>query len=328
MPRHCCILHTLLDSPLFTETLSKELFPEFCTYLQDTTYVKSQAILKYENPNDIEVYTYLFGGVGTRYLSTVIGEFLCFTPEKTLVNLKWFPVIGKRLPPQTKSLTIIGKTRLSTALLLLLSYYENYLKHHVDFTLTTHFSTPNQLQCLLFMLHNTPDDNLAKIIGKKLTNITLCDNNTLINEFITSTQSHSFTTRNKNICKTFPQHLTIHCTPEINKQTEESKWNELVAEALMDQPWNLSTTSKQSIALSNLFKTTHPSTIEQPGTSTPPPPTTFQSQPQQYPTCFTPMFTPTFITPTSSRISPLKEYETTTGKKRKPTQKNQAETSL
>ena len=256
MPRACCKLHRLLDSDHFTKRLDKNYFTTFCEFLQESCHKRSKTLLTYENPNDREVFVYLFGGCGTRYLTTVLGEFIAFTPQKGLLGeLKWYLVIGTRLTSQTKSLAILGKTKLPTALLLIMSYYENYLKQHIHYTLNCHMTVPSQLQCLLFMLQITTDDNLQKIIGRRITSITLCDDDPTINTFTTYEKDKSFHNAEKIITNRFENYLTLHCTPEEpNPEIEEQeKWNKNILTFLMTKNW--------TIRLTDLQIQTHPNNL-------------------------------------------------------------------
>ena len=254
MPRACCRLHRLLDSDHFARRLDKDKFTTFCEFVQNSCHKRSKTLLTYENPNDKEVYIYLFGGCGTSNLTTVLGEFIAFTPQKALLGeLKWYPVIGTRLTSQTKSLTILGSSKLPTALLLIMSYYENFLKQHIHYNLHCHMTIPSQLQCLLFMLQITTHDNLQKVIGRRITSITLCDDNPIINTLTTYDKGRSFSDAEKIISNRFDDHLTLHCTPEEPqnpKSQEQEIWKRNILTFFMTKNW-----SSQPTTQINLFNT-------------------------------------------------------------------------
>ena len=191
----------------------------------------------------MDVYVYLFGGVGTRYLTTVLGEFITFIPETKSSKTKWFPVIGIKKTTQTKSLTILGSAKLPIALLLLLSYYENNLKKHFEpivFDLISHMSTGTLTPCLLFLLQQTNDITLHEILIKKIASITLCDNSDHINTFTTKTPSNSFANHSKTLSDHFDSHLTLYCKEEQEKTKQEiteEKWKNKLLTYLMTKNW-------------------------------------------------------------------------------------------
>lgn len=255
MPRACCRLHRLLDSDNLTQKLDKDKFTNFCEFIQNSCHKRSKTLLTYENPNDKEVYIYLFGGSGTRYLTTVLGEYIAFTPQKALLgDIKWYPVIGTRLTSQTKYLTILGNTKLPTALLLILSYYENHLKQHIHYNLISHMTIPNQIQCLLFILQITNDDNLQKLIAKRITSITLCDEDSVINTFTTYDRNNSFANTEKLVSNHFDSHLTLHCTEEKQKPPEyekQEKWKKNITTFLMMENWSKLNPTSMTTKFSN-----------------------------------------------------------------------------
>ena len=239
----CCKLHRFLDSDNFTSYLNNEKFQDFCIFLQTSCHKRNRSLLPLENPNDMEVYIYLFGGVGTRYLTTVLGEFITFIPETKSSKMKWFPVIGVKKTSQTKSLTILGSAKLPIASLLLLSYYENNLKKHfepINFDLASHMSTSTLIPCLLFLLQQTNDITLHETLMKKITSITLCDNSDHIKAFTTTTVSNSFANHSKTLTDHFDSHLTLYCKEEQKKTIEEiteEKWKNKLLTYLMTKNW-------------------------------------------------------------------------------------------
>ena len=283
MSRVCCKLHKFLDTEDFTTILDNERFKDFCSFLQTSSNKRNRSLLPLENPNDKEVYIYLFGGVGTRYLTTVLGEFITFISNVKSTKTKWFPVIGVKKTVQTKSLTILGSAKLPIALLLLLSYYECNLKHNYDcnnlFELSTHMSITSLIPSLLYMLEQTNDAQLQNLLIKKLTSITLCDNCENINCFQTQNISSSFSAYHRNIIGHFGHHLTLYCNDkkELTQQEErEEIWRTQISIFLMTKNWtetpcgynNLSTISNTGHLNSHLYPQIHP-ILEQ---EQPPPP--------------------------------------------------------
>ena len=273
MSRVCCKLHRFLDIENFTTNLSNERFHDFCSFLQTSSYKKNRSLIPLENPNDKEVYIYLFGGVGTRYLTTVLGEFVAFMSTMKTTKTKWFPVVGIKKTVQTKSLTILGSGKLPIALLLLLSYYENNLKHNYDcndsFELNTHMSLPTLIPCLLYLLELTNDSLLQTILIKKLTSVTLCDNSDVINSFRSTSFSHSFALNKRVITGHFGEHLTLFCTTKRDLTEEEQQqeiWKNKMLTLLMTTNWtttpsgynNSSTTSKTEHLNFQQFHLIHP----------------------------------------------------------------------
>ena len=78
MPRSCCQLHSFLDGDSFPKTLKYDEFETFAMFIQSRNN-RNKAYIK-ENPNNMEAYIYLFSGTGTRYLSTVAGQYITFSP--------------------------------------------------------------------------------------------------------------------------------------------------------------------------------------------------------------------------------------------------------
>ena len=174
MPKVCCKLHRVLDSHNFSSSIKDEKFEEFCTFIQQSWYKRSKNVVQYENPNDMQVNIYMFAGAGTRYLSGMAGQFLTFQPQKQIKQaIKWYPVITTKKIPETKSLSYLGTSKLSIALLLIISYKKNYLCECVHFQLYFHMTIPLQLQCLLYMLSISPDKQLHNMIGQRLTSVTV-----------------------------------------------------------------------------------------------------------------------------------------------------------
>lgn len=151
MPKVCCKLYRVLDSPNFSKSLKPNKFEEFCKFIQESCHRRSKNVVEYENPNNINVHIYLFAGAGTRYLSGVAGEFLTFQPQKQLMqSIKWYPVLATKLIPQTKSLSFLGKTKLAIGLLLLISYHQTYLAQHF---FPTSFSHVNSTSDTMLIIH-------------------------------------------------------------------------------------------------------------------------------------------------------------------------------
>ena len=146
MPKVCCKLHRVLDSHDFSSSIKNEKFQEFSTFIQQSWYKRSKTITEHENPNDMQVNVYMFAGAGTRYLSGLAGQFLTFQPRKQLKQaIKWYPIITTKKIPETKSLSYLGRSKLSIALLLFVSYEKNYLSERIYFQLHFHIhdhSTP------------------------------------------------------------------------------------------------------------------------------------------------------------------------------------------
>lgn len=205
MPRVCCRLHMLLDSPDFPLLLKNNNIENFCIFLQETIHKRTKSSILFDNPNDVEIYFYLFAGLGTQYLSTMAGEFVTFAPEKSMLStLKWFPVVTTKQTHQTKSLSFVSKTNLPTGLLLLISYYKNYLKRHEQFQMHFHMTIQLQVQTLLFILLTTQDFQLQLSIGQRLTTITLCNDYIDINAFITNDEHSSLSNADKIILRNQP----------------------------------------------------------------------------------------------------------------------------
>ena len=244
MSRTCCKLHRFLDNENFTTNLSNERFKDFCSFLQTSSNKKNRSLVPLENPNDKEVYIYLFGGVGTRYLTTVLGEFIAFVSNMKTSKTKWFPVIGIKKTVQTKSLTILGSAKLPIALLLLLSYYENNLKYNYDcndvFELCSHMSITSLIPSLLYLLEQTNDILLQRVLIKKLTTVTLCDNNEITNSFQATTFSNSFSTHPRVVTGYFGSHLTLYCNdklPLTQEEQEQETWKNKILTLLMMKNW-------------------------------------------------------------------------------------------
>lgn len=265
MPRACCKLHKLLDSSQFPNLLDYQKLEGFSVFIEDTVSRRLKAILPTENPNDIEVYFYLFVGSGTRYLSTVAGEFLTISPNKSLLSmLKWYPVISTKLTHQTKSLSFLGKTTLPIAILLLLTYHDNYLKQHQQFELNFHMTMQLQTQCLLYMLLTTQNFDLQRTIGRRLTCITLCNDSPDISTFITDNGNTSLHFHeNRTIYNHFPPFLCKNSQPkkiDISSETPPS-WNNLMLYMILNKNWtrNLDQTTTSivhpliSANISNIF---------------------------------------------------------------------------
>lgn len=252
MPQNCCTLHKFTDSDQFPVRLKEEKTTEFCEFIQNTIHMRAKCPNLLENPNDINVFVYLFGGQGTRYLTTVCGEFVTFIPEKfVLANMKWFPVIATKHTHQTKSLTLIGKTKLSLALLLLMNYYERYMKEHRHFVLHYHMTIPKEAQCLLFMLLNTYDFNLQPTIGRQLTSITLCTDDVKLKTMTTLNPLLSFHHHEKITLRNFfPEFLTLHSNKRL-PTTEEitESWNQAIASLILMENWTSQNYSLQLLQI-------------------------------------------------------------------------------
>ena len=273
MSRTCCKLHRFLDSENFLSFLDNERYKDFCSFLQASSNKKNRSLVPMENPNDKEVYIYLFGGVGTRYLTTVLGEFITFIPHIKTNKTKWFPVIGIKQTVQTKSLTILGSGKLPIALLLLLSYYENNLKFNHDCDqvceLTSHMSISSLIPCLLYMLEHTNDLSLQLILINKLTNVTLCDNSDIINSFKTSIFPNSYLANPREPIGYFDNHLTFNCINKLSLTSEEQKvetWKNKILILLMTKNWtetqsgwnNSSTTSTMELSNFQFYQQQQP----------------------------------------------------------------------
>ena len=211
MLKICCKLHRILDSKTLSNSIKEKKFEEFSKFIQQSWCKRSRTTIEYENPNDLDIYVYLFAGAGTRYLSGLAGQFITFQPGKNIKQaIKWNPVLATKLIPETKSLSYLGQTKLPIAILLLLNYERNYLCNHIHFNLHLHMTVPLQIQCLLFMLSITIDVELHRMIGERLTAITLCDDNPIINVFTTSDQTESMATRtNVTIRNFFPNFFCV-----------------------------------------------------------------------------------------------------------------------
>ena len=279
MSRICCKLHRFMDLPEFTSKLNNDKFQDFCAYLQMSCQKRNRSLLPLKNPNEKEVFIYLFGGVGTRYLTTVLGEFITFVPETKSNKTRWFPVVGIKKTSQTKSLTILGSGTLPIALLLLLSYHENNIKKHLEcstFDLITHMSANKLIPCLLFLLRQTNNTTLQNILIKKMTAITLCDNNNDINTFITESFSRSFANHHKTITDRFDSHLTLYCTEEREKTQQEDieqQWKTKLLTYLMMTNW-----TGTHCGYKNSCKNAVMETSTSPEYQLQPPPPTLQTQ--------------------------------------------------
>ena len=232
MPRVCCKLHRLLDSAEFPTLLKNYTVENFCIFLQETVHKRTKYSILFDNPNDVEIYFYLFAGSGTRYLSTVAGEFVTFTPEKAILSiLKWYPVIATKQTHQTKSLTFVGKTNLATGLLLLISYYENYLKQQEQFQMYFHMTIQLQVQTLLFVI------NHSRFPITTFHWSTTNNNHT----FITDNQDASlFNTDNITIRNHFPHFLCHNCNPAKETEhntTAKDSWDSVILTLITNNNW-------------------------------------------------------------------------------------------
>ena len=242
MPKICCKLHRLLDSKNESSHIKKEKFEEFCKFIQES-WIKRKTTIQYDNPNDINIFLYLFAGAGTHYLSGMAGQYITFQPGKNIKQaIKRYPVLTTKQMPETKSLSFIGETTLPNGLLLLLSYEKSYLNHHIHYNIQFHMIVPIQIQCLLFILSTSFDTDLLTMITERLTCITMCDDNPLINIFETPNESESIAKREKiTINNFFPDYLCINCKDPIrNDQSEiplEDSWSTAISSVLMLHNW-------------------------------------------------------------------------------------------
>ena len=197
-------------------------------FLQQKNHSRNKEVRINENPNNIEVYIYLFAGTGTRYLSTVAGEYFGFASQKTLLPLlKWYAIVATNLTHQTKSLCLLGKT-LPVGLLILLTYYENYLKQHHHYSIYAHMTLTLETQTLLFMLLNSFDLNLQHMIGQSLTTITLCVDSHIIQSFQTNQAIESINQIDlKHIYNHFPSFLCLNYTT----------WNNILLSLITQINW-------------------------------------------------------------------------------------------
>ena len=258
MPKICCKLHRLLDSKSLSNRIKKDQFEEFCKFVQQSWIKRSRTTIEYENPNDMDIFIYLFTGAGTRYLSGLAGQFITFQPGKSIKQaIKWYPVLASKVIPETKSLSYIGQTKLPIALLLLLNYERNYLCDHIHYNLHLHMTVPLQIQCLLFMLSISPDIQLHTIIGERLTSITLCDDSPVINIFSAFDTTESFENRRNIIIRNFfPDFLLVNCKNSVETDTNNTldSWNSTMASILMNHNWTR--TSDASLIPQNQVKET------------------------------------------------------------------------
>ena len=235
---------------------------EFCKFIQQSWYKRAKLSIECENPNDVEIYIYLFAGAGTRYLSGLAGQFLTFQPGKIKQSVKWYPVLTTKTIPETKSLSFLGKTKLPIGLLLLVSYENTYLYDQIQFNIQFHMTVPLQIQCLLFILSISPDNNLHRMIGQRLTAITLCDENPVINVFTTSDKTESLSQRtNITIRNFFPDYLCFNSKDPIVSHSNENHidaWNSAILSLLMKHNWT-KTSDPSSIQQNNIVEETQTS---------------------------------------------------------------------
>ena len=222
-PNSCCDLHRLLTYSNFGSILAIDKFVEFCHFTQ-TKSVRRLTRNYIQNPNNLDGHIYLFSGTGTRYLSSVAGQYITFQPIKENNPLpKWYPVVSTKLIPQTKSLIFLGKASYSLTLLLLISYYENYLSSSA-YTLNAHMTEPLEISLLLYMILSTSNSNFLSLLGRCLAQTLSCHDNHIIQTFKTNNYDNSITGCNlKTIYSYFPPFLCLYASENNLPSNFQSK---------------------------------------------------------------------------------------------------------